>query len=63
MTPLSSYFQYRCQELYLPSTNIAVDEMMVNFTGRSTHTIRLPGKPISVAYKVLAICDSGYTLN
>jgi len=37
--------------------------MIVNFTGRSTHTIWLPGKPIPVGYKVLAICDSGYTLN
>ena len=63
LEPLSSYFQHRCQELYLPSTNVAVDEMMVSFTGRSTHTIRLPGKPIPVGYKVLAICDSGYTLN
>ena len=63
MEPLSSYFQHRCQELYLPSTNVAVDEMMVNITGRSTHTIRLPGKPIPVGYKVLAICDSGYILN
>jgi len=63
LEPLSSYFQHRFQELYLPSTNVAVDEMMVNFTGRSIHTIRLPGKPIPVGYKVLAICDSSYTLN
>jgi len=63
LEPLSSYFQHRFQELYLPSTNVAVDEIMVNFTGRSTHTIRLPGKPIPVGYKVLVICDSGYTLN
>ena len=63
LEPLSSHLQCRSQELYLPSTNVAVDEMMVNFTGRSTHTIRMPGKPIPVGYKILAICDSGYTLN
>ena len=63
LEPLSSYFQHWSQELDLPSTNVAVDEMIVNFTGRSTHTIWLPGKPIPVGYKVLAICDSGYTLN
>jgi len=63
LEPLSSYLQERSQELYLPATNVAVDEMMVNFTGRSTHTIRMPGKPIPVGYKILAICDNGYTLN
>jgi len=63
LEPLSSYLQLRSQELYLPATNVAVDEMMVNFTGRSTHTIRMPSKPIPVGYKILAICDTGYTLD
>ena len=40
-----------------------MDEIMVNFMGRSMHTIRMPGKPIPVGYKILAISDSSYTLN
>jgi len=37
--------------------------MMVNFIGRSTNTIRIPGRPIPVGYKILAICYNGYTLH
>jgi hypothetical protein len=37
--------------------------MMVKFKGRSGHTIRIPSKPISVGFKVLALCDAGYTFS
>jgi len=63
LEPLSSHLRRRSQELYLPSTHVAMDEMMVKFKGRSGHTIRMPGKPIPVGYKVLAICDAGYTFD
>ena len=34
---------------------------MVRFTGRSAHTILLRGKPTPQGYKILALCDHGYT--
>ena len=40
-----------------------MDEMMAKFKGRSCHTIRMLGKPIHVGYKVLAICDAGYSID
>ena len=35
--------------------------MMICFLGRSVHTIKMPNKPIGLGYKVLALCDTGYT--
>jgi len=35
--------------------------MMVAFTGRSQHTLKMPNKPIDEGYKIYAICDHGYT--
>jgi len=59
----SSHLQQRCQELYLPGTHVSIDEMMVKFNSRSGHTVRIPSKPISVGFKVLALCDVGYTFS
>jgi len=63
LEPLSSHLRRRSRELYLPSTHVATDEMMVRFKGRSAHTVRMPSKPISCGYKILAICDAGYTID
>ena len=37
--------------------------MMVLFCGRSSHTVKMPNKPISQGYKIYALCDHGYTYN
>ena len=42
---------------------MAIDEIMIHFQGRSAHTIKIPNKPISLGYKVLALCDAGYTFD
>ena len=34
---------------------------MIHFVGRSFHTIAIPGKPIPLGYKVLALAEKGYT--
>lgn len=36
---------------------------MVRFTGCSAHTQRVPGKPIPCGYKILVLCQHGYTSN
>jgi len=33
---------------------------MIRLQGRSAHTSEMPNKPISLEYKVLALCDAGY---
>ena len=60
MEPMSSIAQKRCQECYVPSSNVAIDEIMVKFEGRSVHTLRMPKKPVDHGYKVFALADSGY---
>ena len=33
------------------------------FTGRSTHTVHVPSKPVPCGYKDLEICNNGHTLD
>ncbi len=41
-----------CRNSFTPSSNIAIDEAMIAFKGRSKHTIKLKGKPIDTGYKL-----------
>ena len=59
--PLASTLQQRFQQYYLPSTKVAIDEMVVRFCGRSQHTLKIRNKPIKQGYKIFALCDHGYT--
>ena len=35
----------------------------MKFEGRTTQKITIPGKPISIEFKIFALGDSGYTYN
>src|SRR4051812_19117801 len=35
--------------------------MISRFSGRSSHTFRIKNKPTSQGYKILSLCDFGYT--
>jgi hypothetical protein len=59
--PLLSHICDTSKKLYIPSSNVSVDEMMVRFSGCSNHTIRIRGKPTPEGYKIFALCDHGYT--
>jgi len=61
--PLHSILQPRFQRALMPGSNISLDEMMVRFGGRSKHTYRMPSKPISEGYRILALFWEGYTWN
>ena len=61
LEPLASWVRQQSKKLYLPASQVAVDEMMVRFGGRSKHTVKMPNKPISEGYKIFALCDRGYT--
>lgn len=61
--PLSCNLSRKFREVFIPTSDIAVDEMTIRFTGRSVHTQRVPGKPIPYGYKILALCKHGYTYN
>ncbi|CAB4425429.1 unnamed protein product [Rhizophagus irregularis] len=59
--PLATHIQTISKSICVPSSNISVDEMIVRFLGRSTHTVRIKNKPIPEGYKILFLCDAGYT--
>ena len=61
MEPMSSIAQERVKACYTPSTNVAIDEMMVKCEGRSIHTLTMPNKPIDHGYKLFALAEHGYT--
>ena len=60
MEPLVGRFRQACTRYYAPSDSIAIDESMVRCFGRSSHTYKMPNKPISQGYKLYALADHGY---
>jgi hypothetical protein len=59
--PLLRHVQEVSRAYYVPKTNVSIDEMIIRFSGRSKHTVRIKGKPTPEGYRILALCDSGYT--
>jgi len=57
---ISELLQTACQQAYSPSSNIAIDEAMVAFKGRSRDIIKIKNKPINTGYKLWCIGDHGY---
>jgi hypothetical protein len=60
LEPLLSTFRAASQRLYTPRTEVAIDEIMVRFYGRSSDTCKMPNKPIKQGYKIFALADRGY---
>lgn len=60
---MSSHIFTIAQELWVPGRDLAVDEIMERFTGRSSDIVTIPSKPIPTGYKVWAIAQLGYILN
>ncbi|GES85239.1 hypothetical protein RCL_jg18055.t1 [Rhizophagus clarus] len=61
VNPLATHIQTVSKSICVPSSNISVDEMIVRFSGRSIHTIRIKNKPTPEGYKILSLCNAGYT--
>jgi Transposase IS4 len=60
LEPLASMLRTKFQTYVILSQNVSFDEMMVPFSGRSTHTLKMPNKPIKEGFKLWALCDRGY---
>ncbi|CAG8824880.1 7084_t:CDS:1 [Cetraspora pellucida] len=58
---LLSHIRNVSKQLYVPNSNVSVDEMVIRFSGRSIHTVRIKNKPILEGFKILSLCESGYT--
>ena len=61
LLPLADRLRKSFQAYMVPASDVSIDEMMVRFAGRSFHTLQVPGKPIPLGYKILALSERGYT--
>jgi Transposase IS4 len=52
LEPLASLLCTKFQEYVVLRQNVSFDEMMVPFSGRSRHTLKMKNKPISEGFKV-----------
>src|SRR6266498_232085 len=61
LDPLATHVQTISQSICIPSSNISIDEMIARFSEKSYHTVRIKNKPTSESYKILSLCNIGYT--
>ena len=61
--PLNSQLLKTCKALWFPGSELAVDECMCRFTGRSKAKLTIPTKPIPIGIKAWVIRDKGYFLH
>ena len=61
LDPLATHIQTVSKSICTPSSNVSIDEMIARFSGRSAHTVRIKNKPTFEGFKILSLCESGYT--
>ena len=61
--PIASIVKQNCSTLWVSSSYLAIDEVMIHYQGRMHHKVKLPNKPISEGYKVWVLRDNGYVYN
>ena len=61
LAPLFRLLRARFQANVILAQNVSFDEMMVPFTGRSKHTLKMKNKPVLEGFKLWALCNRGYT--
>jgi hypothetical protein len=60
LEPLASLLCTKFKMYVVLGQNVSFDEMMVPFSGRSQHTLKIKNKPIKEGFKIWALCDHGY---
>ena len=60
LEPLASLLRTKFKAYVVLGQDVSFDEMMVPFSGRSRHTLKMKNKPISKGFKVWALCDYRY---
>ena len=60
LEPLASSLQRSFSQFYIPGSKVSIDEVMVRCFGASSHTYKMPDKPISEGYKIFALAEHGY---
>jgi hypothetical protein len=60
LEPLASLLRTKFKAFVILGQNVSFDEMMVPYSGRSKHTLKMKNKPIKEGFKIWALCDRGY---
>jgi hypothetical protein len=59
-------FYHQCQDLlqnlYIPAANLAMNEAMIRFQGRSAWVTVIKAKPEPIGYKIFTVASEGYLL-
>ncbi len=51
-------FTRKCQEMYIPSDTLTIDEQLLAFRGRCLFRMYIPNKPAKYGIKLVLICDN-----
>jgi hypothetical protein len=60
LEPLASLLRTKFKTFVVLGQNVSFDEMMVPYSGRSKHTLKMKNKLIKEGFKIWALCDRGY---
>ncbi|CAG8533200.1 24697_t:CDS:2 [Cetraspora pellucida] len=58
---LLSHICEASKQYYTPESNVSVDKMIIRFSEKSIHTVRMKNKPVLEGFKIFSLCESGYT--
>ena len=61
--PLAKLLLPAFQRYWKPATNVAIDECIEGFTGRTSDTVNIPTKPTPIGFKIWVLADQGYVFN
>lgn len=61
--PVTDVILAYSRRYYVPSSHVSVDEMMVEFEGRSKDKTLNTSKSIPESYELFVICDRGFTID
>src|SRR5437667_203542 len=51
------------QHYWKPATDVAINECIKGFTGRTSDTVNIPTKPTLIGFKIWVLADHGYVFD
>src|SRR5947208_1762341 len=61
--PLAKLLLAAFQHYWKPATDVAIDECIEGFTGRTSDTVNIPTKPTPIRFKIWVLADQGYVFD
>ena len=60
LEPMLTVVRQNIKEAVIPTSHVAMDELMISFQGRTKHNIKIWGKPIKEGFKMWCLGFKGY---